>query len=136
MEFSVRHWIPGRVRLHIPALVATTRTSGKIVRWLTAQDGILDVRINHACSSLIVSYDESQRALLETMLDYLQYMTPRELLALVAASEPEAVATPQPPATTAPPPTLGPSVLALPTVSLALAFSANPVVAAANVPLM
>ena len=79
MEFSVRHWVPGRVRLHIPALVSTARTSGKIVRWLAAQDGIVDVRINHACSSLVVTYNETQRELLETMLDCMRCLTPRAL---------------------------------------------------------
>jgi heavy metal translocating P-type ATPase len=137
VEFSVRHWIPGRVRLHIPALSSTARASGKIVRWLAAQQGIFDARINYACASLIVSYDESRRAMLETMLDYIRCLTPRELAALVAATEPpEDASVPELPSATAPPETLGPSVLTLPTVSLALAFSANPVAIAINVPLM
>ncbi len=137
MEFSVRHWIPGRVRLHIPALSSTARASGKIVRWLAAQEGIFDARINYACASLIVSYDESRRPMLETMLDYMRCLTPRELAALVAATEPpEDASVPELPPATAPPKTLGPSVLTLPTVSLALAFSANPVAIAINVPLM
>jgi heavy metal translocating P-type ATPase len=50
--------------------------------------------------------------------------------------EPPDAPAPRPPSPPAPPPTLGPSVLALPTVSLALAFSASPAAIAANVPLM
>ena len=104
MEFSVRHWIPGRVRLHIPALSSTARASSKIVRWLAAQEGIFDARINHACASLIVSYDELRRSMLETMLDYMRCLTPRELAALVAATEqPEDASVPELPPATAPP---------------------------------
>ena len=107
MEFSVRHWIPGRVRLHIPALSSTARASGRIVRWLAAQEGIFDARINYACASLIVSYDESRRPMLETMLDYMRCLTPRELAALCAAATepPEDTSVPELPPATAPPET-------------------------------
>ena len=159
MDFSVRHWVPGRIRLHVPALGWKTIASEKVVAWLTAQDGIRDARVNYACASLVVSYDEVQRPLIETLLGYLECLSPADLKALVHAAEPE-VASP-PPAVAAPaaagdaasaaasgaavvaakaagkpPAKLGPSVLALPTVSLALAFSANPLALAVNVPLM
>jgi heavy metal translocating P-type ATPase len=151
MQFSVRHWIPGRIRLHIPALAAQTKATEKVVAWLAAQDGIAGARVNHACASLVVTYDETRRALIETMLAYLVHLSPRDLVALADAAEPAAKQVQQaafPPAripVTAhgstntpakPPPTLGPSVLALPTVSLALAFTGNPLALAVNVPLM
>ncbi|HEY4044999.1 MAG TPA: hypothetical protein VGM32_24565, partial [Rhodopila sp.] len=137
MEVSVRHWIPGRVRLHIPALSSTPRGNAKIVRWLVAQEGILDARINHGCASLVISYQESCRPLLESMLDYMRCVTPRDLIALLAQTKLPDSLPPQPPVRhPAPAATLGPSVLALPTVSLVLAFSTSPLAVAANVPLM
>jgi heavy metal translocating P-type ATPase len=136
MQFSVRHRIPGRIRLHIPALVSVAGVNDRIVRWLTAQDGILDARINAGCASLVVCYDESQRALLDSLLDYMRCLTPRELLAFVAVSELPEAAEPQSLPPPPPPATLGPSAMVLPTVSLALAFSSAPVAIAVNVPLM
>nr|WP_294555994.1 heavy metal translocating P-type ATPase [uncultured Rhodopila sp.] len=136
MQFSVRHWIPGRVRLHIPALIAMSGVNDQIVRWLTTQDGIRDARINAGCASLILVYEESQRSLLEAMLDYMRCLTPRELMAFIAASELPPATEPQLPAPATPPPTLGPSAMVMPTISLALAFSSAPLAVAVNVPLM
>jgi Cu2+-exporting ATPase len=143
MQFSVRHWLPGRIRLNVPALAAKTPATEKIATWLAAQDGIRTARINYACASLVVTYDAAQHALIESMLGYLRFLSPRDLLSIIdAADTPVPAATqatravvPIPVAAKLPPP-LGPSVLALPTVSLALAFSSNPLIAAVNVPLM
>jgi cation-transporting P-type ATPase C len=133
MEYAVRHRIPGRIRLHIPALsTAPPAAVGNIVAWLQAQDGIHDARINQACASLVVSYDEAQRETLESMLGYLRFLSPRDLISLVAEAERPA----EPPPAANLPATLGPSVLTLPSLSLALAFTANPVALAANIPLM
>jgi len=151
MQFSVRHWIPGRIRLHVPALANSPRATAKVVAWLADQDGISGARVNPACASLVVSYDETRRALIETMLAYLVHLSARDLVALVDAAEPAAAQARQsalPPAhlpvaahgsaetPAKPPPKLGPSVLALPTVSLALAFTGAPLALAVNVPLM
>ncbi|WP_158929213.1 heavy metal translocating P-type ATPase [Acidisphaera sp. S103] len=136
MEFSIRHRLPGRIRLHIPALAAASSVAaGHIVTWLKAQDGITEARINQACASLVVTYDEAQRETLDSMLGYLRFLSPRDLLTLVAQTEPAPEA-PVLHAPAEPPATLGPSVLALPSVSLALAFSASPLALAANIPLM
>ncbi len=166
MQFSVRHWIPGRIRLHVPALGSNTPAIGKVVTWLAAQDGISGARVNHACATLVVTYDETRRALIERMLAYLVWLSPRDLVTLVDTDDPappspavgasrqvaivrataQARDTVQPPGTiqplepaptpVKPPPKLGPSVLALPTVSLALALTANPLALAVNIPLM
>ena len=144
MEFSVRHRMPGRIRLHIPALsLSRTGPTEKVVGWLAAQDGINSARINRACASLVIVHDETCRSLIDTMLTYLTYLTPRGLVAMVEAAmppqpaAPDSISPPEPGATTAkPPPMLGPSVLALPTISLALAFLSNPLALAVNIPLM
>ncbi len=136
MEFSVRHDIPGRIRLHVPALSAAPADAiANIVAWLTAQDGIRQARINPACASLVVTYDAARGALLRSMLVYLGFLSPRDLIALMAEAVPPPAPLPQP-APAQPPATLGPEVLVLPSVSLALAFMSNPVTAALNVPLM
>src|SRR5208282_6000766 len=90
MQFSVRHWIPGRIRLHVPALANSPRATAKVVAWLADQDGISGARVNPACASLVISYDETRRALIETMLAYLVHLSPRDLVALADAAEPAA----------------------------------------------
>jgi Cu2+-exporting ATPase len=132
MEFSVRHWIPGRIRLRVPALLKPGLDIARIVAWLEARDGVTSVRTNLDSASLIVTYDEARRAMLQTMLGFLATMSPRALMKMVTATAPA----PEPETPVRLPPRLGPSVLALPSVSLVLAFAGNPAVAAVNVPLM
>jgi heavy metal translocating P-type ATPase len=132
MRFSVRHWIPGRIRLHVPGLSARGLNAGKVIAWLEARDGVSAVRFDTGSASLIVAYDEARRPMLQMILGYLGTLSSRDLNAMVTAS-----GQPVPEEAPArPPPKLDASVLALPSVSLALAFSANPVAVAVNVPLM
>lgn len=138
MEFSILHRIPGRVRLHVPAIgTVRAEAAGKMVAWLKQQDGIRDARINQGCASLVIVYDEIRRNDLETMLHFMRLASPRDLLAMLRDDDTlVAEAQSQPHAPTTAPATLGPSVLALPTVSLALAFTSAPVALAVNIPLM
>ena len=137
MEYSIRHWIPGRIRLHIPAMARPGFDAAKVTGWLGTQPGINAARINAAACSLMIAYDEAERGMVQDMLDMLGCLSPRDLTALIAAT-----AAAETPASTAlvpvakPPPQLGPRVLALPTVSLGLAFTGNPIAAAVNIPLM
>src|ERR1700722_18520461 len=100
MQFSIRHWIPGRIRLHVPALATSPRATGKVVTWLAGQDGISSARVNGACATLVITYDEMRRALIETMLAYLVYLSPRDLVAMV--DEAQSAATPAHPPAVAP----------------------------------
>jgi heavy metal translocating P-type ATPase len=134
MQFSVRHWIPGRLRLHVPALSTHGLDVVSIVAWLEARDGVAGVRINTDCASLIITYDETRRSTLQTMLGFMGMLSPRDLMKIVSAVAPTTEAEPETPAQL--PARLGASVLTLPSISLALAFSANPVAIAVNVPLM
>jgi Cu2+-exporting ATPase len=144
MKLSTLHWIPGRVRLRVNDLQVRSKIAEQVLDWLRRQDGIRAVRANYDCASLLIEYDEAHRESIETMMAYLQCMSLREVKALIAASGTETPAeeTPQTslptaaPATSKPPPPLGPSVLALPTVSFALAFVPGPLAFAVNVPLM
>jgi Cu2+-exporting ATPase len=144
MKLSTLHWIPGRVRLRVNDLQVRSKIAEQVLDWLRRQDGIRAVRANYDCASLLIEYDEAHRESIETMMAYLQCMSLREVKALIAASGTETPAeethqTSLPtaaPATAKPPPPLGPSVLALPTVSFALAFIPGPLAFAVNVPLM
>ncbi len=137
MQFSVRHWISGRIRLHVPALRQQSATLEHVLDWLRAQEGIRSVRVNCDCASLVVEYDESRRCQIETLLSYLEPFTLRDLKAFIALSQGEQD-TPAPPSFDqhGRPKPLTSAAMILPSVSLALAFSTNPAAVAANVPLM
>ncbi len=136
MKFSVCHSIPGRIRLRIPALQFASPLTGSVLTYLQRQDWIKTARINHACASLIVEYDRARADTLADMLELLAGLSLADLAGLLAHVSPQS--SPEPAATSRadyrPPRQDWP--LALPTLSLAMAFSANPLVTALNVPLM
>jgi hypothetical protein len=57
MEFSVRHFISGRIRLHLPSLCRKQKLAEAAVAWLQTQNGIKRARLNYACACLIIEYD-------------------------------------------------------------------------------
>ena len=135
MEYTIRHAIPGRVRLHVPALRQRTELSEATLGWLQAQAWVLVARINYDCASLVLEYDAAQSALFSTVMFALQCASLDDLRAMVTPSsrDPASPSAPLPRAVEAPAPKKWP--LALPTVSLALALSAHPLAIALNVPL-
>jgi len=99
--------------------------------WLRGQSGVRSARINYDCASLVLEYDPAQAPSLLALLKRVKTMSLTELKAFVSYTASAASA----------PPTLAAEVskqspLALPTLSLMMAFSANPVVMALNMPLM
>jgi heavy metal translocating P-type ATPase len=138
MEFSVRHFISGRIRLHLPSLCRKQKLAEAALAWLQAQQGIKGARLNFACGSLIIEYDPSYEGVLRATLGRLSLMSLDELQLLVdpdksADTRVPAPAHPQPAARA---PLWRRTPLALPTASLLMAFSLNPVVQAINMPLM
>jgi heavy metal translocating P-type ATPase len=133
MEFSIRHSMPGRIRLHIPALCRKRALAGTLLDWLANQTGIAAARINYDCASLVLEYDPAQEPLLRALLDRFQNASLVEIKLLVTADKGVPTATGARPA---PPAVSERFPLALPTTSLLMAFSANPVIAAVNLPLM
>jgi len=129
MECSIRHLLPGRARLHIPAL-RDRRLGEKFLSWLEAQPGIRSARINFDCASLVMEYDPAHEPFLMALLERFKGASLKDIKALCAQTTPD----------DAPKKTVlhvtKDSPLALPTISLLMAFSANPVVMAVNVPLM
>ena len=151
MEVTVRHYLPGRVRLHVPELARKAALAEAALAWLRTQPGISTARLNEACASLVIEYDRVYEPILQGVLTHLRGVSSRELATFVAASagvKPEAGVSPQAvpskPVPKSAAPTKGEvpglfsseSPLGLPTLSLLMAFSANPFVVAVNLPLM
>ena len=137
MEFSVRHFISGRIRLHLPSLCRKRKLAEAALTWLQAQQGIKSARLNFDCGCLIIEYDPSFEGVLRATLGRLSLMSLDELQLLVdpakSAATPRSCPVPQPAARA---PLWRRTPLALPTASLLMAFSLNPVVQAINMPLM
>ena len=137
MEFSVRHFISGRIRLHLPSLCRKRKLAEAALAWLQTQQGIKGARLNFVCGSLIIEYDPSYEGVLRATLGRLSLMSLDELQVLVdpdkGALVPRTAPIPSPAARRS---IWRRSPLALPTVSLLMAFSLNPVVQAVNMPLM
>jgi heavy metal translocating P-type ATPase len=133
MQFSVRHSMPGRIRLHIPALCVKRSLAEAFIGWLGTQTGIRAARINYDCACLVLEYDPIQEPLLRALMERFRSASLADLKAIVAVSK--TTSTPAD-GNTALPAVSKRFPLALPTVSLLMAFSANPLVVAINLPLM
>jgi heavy metal translocating P-type ATPase len=138
MELTIRHFIPGRVRLHVPSLGRRRSLAEASLKWLRARDGIRSARINYDCACLIVEYDVAHEALLRAVIGRLRLMSIAELRSLVIPTD---LGDDAPNERASGRLDEGQSLLrrvplALPTLSVALAFSANPIIRAINLPLM
>ncbi|WP_426437646.1 heavy metal translocating P-type ATPase [Bradyrhizobium genosp. P] len=131
MDFCFRHSMPGRLRLSIPALGHNRRLGEACLAWLKAQNGVRSVRINYDCASLVLEYDPAQEQRLLLLLGHFKNMSLAELKALSSRTAQDAAAP-----RAGVPEVSKRSPLALPTLSLFMAFSANPVIMAINMPLM
>ena len=138
MEFSIRHFISGRIRLHLPALSRKRVVAEAFLLWLKAQKGVKSARLNYTCASLVIEYDVNLEGILRATLGRLSAMSIDELrtLANVAKQPNSGARTPVPLRSVRPPSMWRSGPLTLPTVSLLMAFSANPIVRAINMPLM
>jgi Cu2+-exporting ATPase len=129
MNFSIRHAMPGRVRLSIPELCRKRSLAEAFLGWLRAQSGVKAARINYDCACLVLEYDQAKEPLLRALLDRFRTASSADIKAIVASVASTGAS---------PAPTVVPKrfPLALPTLSLVMAFSANPVVVALNIPMM
>jgi heavy metal translocating P-type ATPase len=125
--------MPGRIRLHIPALCVKRSLAEAFIGWLGTQTGIRAARINYDCACLVLEYDPIQEPLLRALMERFRSASLADLKAIVAVSK--TTSTPAD-GNTALPAVSKRFPLALPTVSLLMAFSANPLVVAINLPLM
>lgn len=135
MHFSVRHALPGRIRLHVPALSTRTSQSDAIMSGIASLSPIFDVRVNYACASVVFEYDEDYVEYVDELLQQLATLSIDELVEyftrLVAAApslaertrgDLESLETGSP--------------LLLPTITLALSFVASPLVRFITGPLL
>jgi heavy metal translocating P-type ATPase len=137
MEFSIRHFISGRIRLHLPSLCRKKAVAEAALTWLQTQPGVKGTRLNYECASLVIEYDVKFESLLRAMLGRLSVMSVDDLQKLVAPGKIAPAAHPPAPLQPTKPPSIWKSTpLGLPSLSLLLAFSANPIVRAINTPLM
>ena len=136
MDFSIRHNISGRTRLHVPALKRRGRLAENLLSWSQQQSGVRSVRINHDCACLIIEYEAAQPLVLVTLLQHLRDAGPSRFdapaeqgMALNGASPAtrKAVALAHKPRRWP---------LLLPTVSVALSLTGVPVLTTANIPLL
>ena len=131
MDFRFCHSMPGRIRLSIPALGQNRKLGEICLGWLRAQDGIRTARINYDCASLVLEYDPAHEQRLLLLLNSFKRMSLADLKALGAGAAQYAGAQ-----RASVPEVSKRSPLALPTLSLFMALSANPVITAINMPLM
>src|SRR5262249_40931730 len=72
MEVAIRHYLPGRVRLHLPALCRKPEVAEAALVWLRAQRYVRSARINFGCACLVLEYDPTREGDLQTLLDRLR----------------------------------------------------------------
>ncbi len=140
MQFAIRHFIPGRVRLSMPDLCRNRDLAEETLAWLRGQSGVKSARINYGCSSVVVEYEVAAEPLFRLLIGRLRLMSLTDMRALTQLAAPvgererhlakELIAAAKPAETPHNYP------LALPTVALGLAFFANPFARAVNIPLM
>src|SRR6516225_9100504 len=94
MDVAERHYLPGRVRLHVPELCRKAALAESALAWLRAQPGVTGARFNSACASLVVEFDRAREPLLQGILSRLKAVSAREFAVLVAGAKPGAPANP------------------------------------------
>jgi cation transport ATPase len=140
MELTLCHSIPGRIRLRVPGLCHRPLLAETTLSWLRKQEGIKSTRINYDCASLIIEYDPQHAKVLQGFLDELADFGLDDLGDFLGLPHQPVRSntvdgeTDEWPNKRRLATQIG--VLALPTLSLGLALSSNPMVATANVPLI
>jgi heavy metal translocating P-type ATPase len=137
MDFAVRHFMPGRLRLHVPQICRNKKLAGSFQTWLSAQKGIKAVRINFNCSSIVIEYDSAYQSFLQDVLKQFQRLSADDLRAVLAFAQATSPGNEGHENFAKPPPSVPKRIpLALPSLSLLLALSGNPIIFAINLPLI
>ena len=104
-----------------------------VLVWLRSQSGVRSARINYDCASLVLEFDPAYEDLFRLLLGRLRLMTLDDLIKMgareVGRHEAKELLAEKAVKTSSYP-------LALPTVAFGLAFAANPLLRAVNIPLM
>lgn len=134
MRVDVRHFVPGRLRLHLPDLFRDGQSPEPILERLAARGSIRKMRSNRGCACVVIEFDHDApgpiadlvRALRERSRDHVPDAAETEEsdgMALVPADRNVDGTSRSWP-------------LVVPTVSLGLAFVPGAAIAAVNIPLM
>lgn len=97
MDISVCHALPGRIRLHVPALYGPSVQGDAILSGIRRLNGILDVRVNYTSSSVVIKYDEDYQPFAEQLLIQLAASSIDDIaryLNEIGASEPQVPSSP------------------------------------------
>ena len=138
MQFAVRHLMKGRARLYAPALCRNRALAESAANWLRGQQSVRGVRINYDCASVVIEFDPTREQTFRLLFGRLKLMTFNDLSALVALGGIRDVGR-HDAKDLLPTSKRGPKweiPLVMPSVSLAMAFAANPVFRVVNTPLM
>ena len=136
MQFAIRHFMRGRVRLYVPALCRKRSLAESVLAWLHGHSGVKSARINYECSSLVIEFDPAYEDVFRLLLGQLRLMTLDDLAAMIEMGKGEVGRHEAKELVAKQGATPSSFPLALPTASLAIAFAANPWLRAVNIPLM
>ena len=136
MEIAIRHFMRGRVRLAAHRLCANRALTEKSTAFLHAQAGVISVRVNYDCASIVVKFDPAHEPSLRLLIGRLRLMSLADLELLLDAAPANVVIAHPAGEMLAEEKNSKRIPLALPTLSLALAVSGNPLLQAVNMPLM
>ena len=87
MEFAIRHYIPGRVRVHAPWLCHRRTLAEATFAWLRKFPGVKTVRANYECCSVVIEYERSSEAAARMLLGRLRSLTVHDLRMLVGTNQ-------------------------------------------------
>jgi len=136
MLVEIRHFMPGRVRLYAPDLFRSQQAPDLILQGLASPGSIQKIRCNRHCASVVIEFDHDLPGPIADLVRSLRGRSLEQLLRADSALELQQPAAVEVSESSTPRRAWWNLPLVGPTVSLALAFSANPLVWAVNVPLM
>jgi Cu2+-exporting ATPase len=82
VEYQVKHEMPGRIRVHVPALKMNEALARACGHFLAKQVGVPDVRVNPACASFVIHFDPHRNGIPAKLRDAMSIATPEMLLSL------------------------------------------------------
>src|SRR5262245_42850558 len=126
MNVEVRHFVPGRLRLHIPELFRTGLVPEQILQRLTMPGAIRKIRSNRGCASVVIEYDRDVPGPIADLVRTLRARSAQHVLDAPRDGEEGNLPVAQPSPDTNIDGTSRKWPLAAPTLSLALAFVSGP----------
>jgi len=87
LEYQIRHALPGRIRLIVPAIKRFDGLAEACIEVLKRQEGITDVRVNRTCASIVIGYDRTLKDFLPALERGLGLLTPQMIIAIAAAQQ-------------------------------------------------